>query len=57
MATASVTVTAGATEGSYSASFASKLSSGTALLATTVGVDVAKPGLARLEHRADRVQR
>lgn len=43
-ATASVTVTAGATEGSYSVSFATKLSSGTALPATAVSVDVAKPG-------------
>ena len=43
-ATAQVTVTAGATEGSYSVAFATKLSSGTALPATAVGVDVAKPG-------------
>ena len=43
-ATAQVTVTAGTAEGSYSVAFATKLSSGTALPATAVGVDVAKPG-------------
>jgi len=43
-ATAKVTVTAGSTEGAYSVSFATKLSDGTALPATAVGVDVAKPG-------------
>jgi predicted alpha-1,2-mannosidase len=43
-ATAQVTVTAGATEGAYSVSFATTLSTGTALPATAVGVDVAKPG-------------
>ncbi len=43
-ATASVTVTAAATEGSYSVSFATTLSSGTALPATAVSADVAKPG-------------
>jgi predicted alpha-1,2-mannosidase len=43
-ATAQVTVTAGATEGSYSVAFATKLSDGTALPGTAVGVDVAKPG-------------
>ncbi len=43
-ATAQVTVTAGATEGAYSVSFTAKLSDGTALPDTAVGVDVAKPG-------------
>jgi predicted alpha-1,2-mannosidase len=43
-AKASVTVTAGQTEGSYSVSFATKLSTGTSLPTTAVGVDVAKPG-------------
>jgi predicted alpha-1,2-mannosidase len=43
-ATAQVTVTAGATEGAYSVSFTAKLSNGTALPDTAVGVDVAKPG-------------
>ena len=43
-ATAQVTVTAGSAEGSYSVAFATKLSDGTALPSTAVGVDVAKPG-------------
>jgi predicted alpha-1,2-mannosidase len=43
-ATAQVTVTAGPTEGAYSVTFTAKLSDGTALPDTAVGVDVAKPG-------------
>ncbi len=43
-AKASVTVTAGQTEGRYSVSFATKLSTGASLPVTAVGVDVAKPG-------------
>src|ERR1700759_3055347 len=43
-ATAKVTVTAGSAEGAYSVSFSTKLSSGTTLPDTAVGVDVAKPG-------------
>lgn len=43
-AKASVTVTAGQTEGSYSVSFATKTGSGASLPVTAVSVDVAKPG-------------
>ncbi|HLH58958.1 MAG TPA: glycoside hydrolase domain-containing protein, partial [Streptosporangiaceae bacterium] len=43
-AKADVTVMAGQTEGTYSVSFAPKLSTGTSLPTTAVGVDVAKPG-------------
>jgi predicted alpha-1,2-mannosidase len=43
-AKADVTVTAGQAEGTYSVSFATKLSTGASLPTTAVGVDVAKPG-------------